>query len=403
MANLENNNHNENKKSVAENIGDSVQKGVENVKETVKDAAELASDAINNPVETAEEFTKQAAKDVTNYKWWAKLLLILFWFGLTLVVLAVIAINLPVTKRWAANQALQVLNQDFKAGMTTGDITVDYFGDVVVRDLRIRDYKGLEFIKAKQFRANSDWISLATSGISGNNLSFKSLSLTNADIRVITYKGDSISNFIRYTQLFDSGKERDPNKPGFKLNSRVNIIDSKVSIINENSEGDAGRWLVAENVNLRAPKIRVNEGDVYAQINNFSFVTERWGKKHFVDTFSTELALTEDFLSLRDLTLNTDRTLLQGNIKFNLNNGSWSDFSNRVRWEMEIDQGSQLSGYDISYFVTDWDNYKPFNISGKMAGPLNRFFLSDFLIRNPDVGQGKGDKGGSAPRTKLKK
>ncbi len=385
MANLENNNHNENKKSVAENIGDSVQKGVENVKETVKDAAELASDAINNPVETAEEFTKQAAKDVTNYKWWAKLLLILFWFGLTLVVLAVIAINLPVTKRWAANQALQVLNQDFKAGMTTGDITVDYFGDVVVRDLRIRDYKGLEFIKAKQFRANSDWISLATSGISGNNLSFKSLSLTNADIRVITYKGDSISNFIRYTQLFDSGKERDPNKPGFKLNSRVNIIDSKVSIINENSEGDAGRWLVAENVNLRAPKIRVNEGDVYAQINNFSFVTERWGKKHFVDTFSTELALTEDFLSLRDLTLNTDRTLLQGNIKFNLNNGSWSDFSNRVRWEMEIDQGSQLSGYDISYFVTDWDNYKPFNISGKMAGPLNRFFLSDFLIRNPDV------------------
>lgn len=385
MANLENNNHNENKKSVAENIGDSMQKGMDSMKETVKDAAELASDAINRPVETAEEFTKQAAKDVTDYKWWAKLLLIIFWTGLGIVLLGLIAINLPVTKRWAANQALQVLNKDFKAGMTTGDITVDYFGDVIVKDLRIRDYKGLEFIKAKQFRANSDWFSLATSGISGNNLSFKALSLTNADIQVITYKGDSISNFIRYTQLFDSGKEKDPNSPVFQLNSRVNIIDSKVSIINENSEGDAGRWLVAENVNLRAPKIRVNDGDVFAQINNFSFVTERWGKKHYVDTFSTELSMTDDFLSLRDLTLNTDRTLLQGDIKFNLNNGSWADFADKVRWEMMIDQGSQVSGYDISYFVTDWDNYKPFNVSGTMRGPLNRFFLTNFLIRNPDV------------------
>jgi hypothetical protein len=116
-----------------------------------------------------------------------------------------------------------------------------------------------------------------------------------------------------------------------------------------------------------------------------SFVTKRWGKSHFVDTFSTELSMTEDYLSLKDLTLNTDHTLLQGNIKFNLNKGSWADFADRVRWDMNLQQGSQLSGYDISYFVTNWDNFKPFNVSGKMTGPLNKFYLENFLIRNPDV------------------
>uniref|UniRef100_UPI00263594EB translocation/assembly module TamB domain-containing protein n=1 Tax=uncultured Chryseobacterium sp. TaxID=259322 RepID=UPI00263594EB len=69
----------------------------------------------------------------------------------------------------------------------------------------------------------------------------------------------------------------------------------------------------------------------------------------------------------------------------NLNKGSWAYFADRVSWDMDLKQGSQVSGYDISYFVTNWDNYKPFNVSGKMNGPLNKFNLENFLIRNPDV------------------
>ncbi|WP_238555525.1 hypothetical protein [Chryseobacterium sp. P1-3] len=379
------------KKSVAENLGDQVQKTVENVegkvRETVKEASELASDAIHHPVETAEEFGKQAMKDVVSYSWWAKLLLILFWLGLFLVASVFVVINLPVTKQWAADQALKIVNQDFKAGFSTESVDVNYFGDVTIKGLKVKDYKGFDFITAREFRADSDWISLAVNAISGNSnsLSFNALTLVNADIKVITYKGDSIANFIRFTQLFDNGKKRDPNKPPFQLDSRVQIIDSKVSIVNENSPGEAGKWLVATGFNLKAPNVKVNGPNVSALINNMSFVTSRWGKSHFVDTFSTELSLTHQFLSLKDLTLNTDHTLLQGDIKFNLHDGSWSDFADKVRWDMNIKQGSQMSGYDISYFVTNWDNIKPFNLSGKMTGPLNKFHLENFLIRNPDV------------------
>lgn len=385
MAKLENNNENEHKKSVAENLGDQVQKTVGNVQETVKEASALASDAIKHPLDTAQEFGKQAAKDVTSYSWWARLLLVLFWTVLSLVILVFIAINLPVTKRWAADQALQIVNRDFKAEMTTESVEVDFFGDVTIKGLRIKDYKGLEFIKAREFIANSDWFALATNVGKNNSLSFNALTLKNADIKVITYKGDSISNFIRFTKLFDSGKKKDPSKPPFQLNSRLDIIDSKVSIVNQNSPGEPGKWLTTTNVNLRAPKVKVNGINISAQINNFTFTTKRWGKSHFVETFSTELSMTQDFLFLKDLTLNTDHSLLQGDIKFNLNKGSWADFADKVRWDMNLIQGSQLSGYDISYFVTRWDNFIPFNVSGKMEGPLNKFTLDNFLIRNPSV------------------
>ena len=390
MAKLENNNENENKKSVAGNLGNQVQKAVENaegvVKETVKEASELASDAINHPIETAEEFGKQAVKDVTSYSWWAKLLLILFWLGLALVAAIFIIINLPSTKQWAADQALQIVNRDFKAQMSTESVEVNFFGNVKIKGLKIKDYKGYDFIQSKEFIANSNWLSLASNITKNNSLSFNSLTLKNADVKVITYKGDSISNFIRFTKLFDSGKKRNPNKPPFQLDSRLQILDSKVSIVNLNSPGEKGKWLTATNFNLIAPNVKVNGRNISGIINNMSFTTTRWGKSHFVDTFSTELSMTPEYLFLKDLTLNTDHSLLQGDIKFNLHNdGSWADFADKVKWDMNLKQGSQLSGYDISYFVTNWDNFKPFNVSGKMTGPLNDFKLDNFLIRNPDV------------------
>jgi hypothetical protein len=385
MAKLENNNENKNKKSVSENLEDQMQKTVENVQETVKEASDFATEAIKHPIDTAQELGKQAAKDVVSYSWWAKLLLILFWTVFSIVILVFIAINLPVTKRWAANQALQIVNRDFKAQMSTESVEVDFFGDVTIKGLKIKDYKNLDFIKAREFKANSDWFSLATNVGKNNSLSFNGLRLIDADIKVITYKGDSISNFIRFTKLFDSGKKKDPSKPPFQLNSRLEILNSKVSIINQNSPGEAGKWLTATNVNLIAPKVKVNGVNIDATINNFSFATKRWGKSHFVETFSTDFSMTEDFLFLEDLTLNTDHSLLQGNIKFNLNKGSWADFADKVKWEMDMKLGSQISGYDISYFVTNWDNFIPFNVSGKMTGPLNNFTLNNFLVRNPQV------------------
>ncbi|QOW10391.1 translocation/assembly module TamB [Kaistella flava (ex Peng et al. 2021)] len=385
MANLENNNDKENKKSIAENIGDSVQKGVDNVqdavKETVKGASNLASDAINHPLETAKEFGEQAAKDVTSYKWWAKLLLVVFWTVLFLVVSVIVIVSLPATKNWAAQKVIIKLNKDLNSNMSFESVDVSYFGDIHIHNVAVKDYKNFPFLKAKELYADSDWFSIISDS---RNLQFQSLSLDELDLKVITYKGDSISNFIRFVDLFNGPAPAVPREP-FQLKSRVYITNSKVSIINQNSEGEEGKWLDAQNVNLVVPELKVVGAEVSAQINNMRFTTERWGKKHFVDTFSAGFSLTHDYLSLKDLTFNTDHSLLQGDIKFNLHEGSWSDFTNKVRWDMQLQQGSQISGYDISYFVTEWDNYKPINISGKMGGPLNRFTLDNFLVRNPQV------------------
>jgi hypothetical protein len=48
-------------------------------------------------------------------------------------------------------------------------------------------------------------------------------------------------------------------------------------------------------------------------------------------------------------------------------------------------KGSAISGYDISYFATKWDNYSAIDLSGKMYGSLNNFSINNFVLKGNDV------------------
>ena len=315
----------------------------------------------------------------------------LFWrilnyifFGiLGLVVLLFVAINLPVTKRYIANEAIKLLNNDFKMRMSVEDVEVNFFGDVKIKGLRIKDYKDYEFVKARELRVDSDWFALA---FNTRDIKFNQATIIDPVIRVITYKGDSISNFIRYVDNFQSDTPTDPKRPKFKMNMKIDLINGVASIINENSPGEAGRWLDARKVNLNVTSLKVEGADVFADIRNFSLITKRYGKEHIVDTFSTNFELTKKHLKFGNMTINTDHSLLQGEAVLNLDpETKFADFGHKVSWDLKMIPGSQISGYDLSYFVTDWDNYTPINISGTMTGPLNDFTLNNFLIRSQDV------------------
>ena len=382
MANLENNNS-ENNKPLSEKVEEKVQEALENLKNTIE-----------HPVETA----KQAAKEVKQLSWWAKLFLWVASIIAFLFLAILMAINIPATKDYIAGKVLGVLNKDFGINISKENVEVNLFGDVIIRGLNIKDHKSKDLIVAKELRADSDWFSIVQSMVidKKNQLDFSTLTLTNADVKVVTYKGDSIDNFNRFINKFDDGKPRDPKKPVFKLNTRLEIRDSKVSIINQNHDGDEGKWLQAEDVNLVVPKLNVIGSKVKANINNFTFRTKRWGKTHFVDTFSGKLDLDKEHLSLNELTFFTDHSLLQGDLTFHLNKEThWQDFNNKVVWDMDLKPGSNISGYDISYFATKWDNYSPISLSGKMYGALNDFKLENFVLAGKDVSL-------NTPKTKFK-
>ena len=334
-----------------------------------------------NPTTEDPTIDQQVKKKKTPLFW--RIVNYLFFGIVGLIVLLFVAINLPITKRYIADEAIKLLNNDFKMRLSVDKVEVNFFGDVKLKGLRIKDYKEYEFVKARELRAKSDWFALA---FNTRDLKFNQATIIDPVIRVITYKGDSISNFIRYVDNFRSDTPSDPNKPKFKMNMKIDLINGIASIVNENSPGEAGRWLDARNVNLNVTSLKVEGADVFADIRNFSLITKRYGKEHIVDTFSTNFEITKKHMKFGNLTINTDHSLLQGEAVMNLDPVTrFTDFGKKVSWDLKIIPGSQISGYDLSYFVTNWDNYTPINISGTMTGPLNDFALNNFLIRSQDV------------------
>ncbi len=367
MANIENNKNTGNSNDT-ENFGEKMHDAVENVKHTIQ-----------HPIESL----KQAKEEAKKLSWWAKLFLFFVAFFGVLVLALFIFINLPATKDAIAERALEYLNKDFGIQISKKNIEINYFGDVIISGLDIKDYKNNDLIVAKKLKAETDLISIIRNS---RDLKFSTITLSDADVKVVTYKGDSISNFIRFIDKFDDGTPRDPKKKPFQLNSRIQIENSRISIINANHDGDEGKWLQATEVNALVHDLQVVGPNVSAKINNFSFFTKRWGKEHQMKTFSADFAITNERLSLKDLTMETSHSLLQGDLVFNLDPKThWSDFTNKVIWEMDLKRGSNISGYDISYFVTNWDNYQNIALSGKMNGTLNDFRLQNFLVKGKQV------------------
>ena len=335
----------------------------------------------NNETEEKKEKTsiKNVKEKVKKLSWWAKLFLFCFFSFIFLVVSLLIAINIPSVKDRLAKEAIGFLNSEFKTTFSAENVEVNFFGDVVINGVTAKDHHDFEFLKVKKLTAHSDWLMIA---FNSRDLKFQKLSLEEADLKVITYKGEEQDNFTKYIEKFDTPK--DPTKPPTKFTSRIEIINSKVSVVNRN-QGEDGNWLKAEKFNAYVSDIKTNGPNVNLKLNKFSFITERWGKKHKVEALSGDVAVTNQKLELKDLIFHTDHSLLQGDLTFNLDKKTgWKDFNNKVVWDMNLKRGSYLDGYDISYFVKNWDNYQKYQLFGKMDGTLNDFVLKNFLIKVKD-------------------
>ncbi len=329
-----------------------------------------------------QDFEKPAKGKKKLSLFWRILDTLIFGF-IGIIILFFITINLPVTKRYIANQAIDFLNKDLKMGMSIDDIDVNFFGDVTIKGLHLKDYKNYEFVKARELRVASDWMALA---FNTRDIKFNQATIIDPVVRVITYKGDSISNFVRYVENFDDGKPRDPNKKPFKMGMKIDLVNGMATIINENHPGEDGRWLDARKINLHVTELNVEGSNVFAGIRDFNFITKRYGKDHIVDGFSTDFELTKKHLKFGNLTFNTNYSLLQGEATMDLDPVTkFADFGNKVKWNLRIVPGSQISGYDLSYFVPDWDNYTPINLNGTMTGALNDFVLNDFVVRSQEI------------------
>lgn len=281
-----------------------------------------------------------------------------------------VVINLPPVKEKIAQKGIEFLNKQFKIQLSAKKVDVDYFGNLVFHEVTAKDHHNLDFIKIKELKAYTNTLSLIKNL---NDIKIDQLRLKEPIVRVITYKGENKDNFSLFIAKF---KSKNKSKEVFKLEGRVDLINGQLSIVNQNLPGEDQIWLDTQELNLKIPKVKIVDSDIIAEVDQLSFKGKRHGENYIVDQFSGELHYSDTELAFKNLTLESDTSLLLGNLsfKYTKENG-FSDFVDKVEWNLDLAQNSKISGKDIRYFMKNWRSEAVMNLSSKARGTLNNLKL----------------------------
>lgn len=308
----------------------------------------------------------------------ARVFLVFIILILTLLISASIAIQIPSVQTKVAKFAMEKLNKSLNTRMYVDSVDIDFFGKIYLNDVSIKDDHDLNFITSKQLQTTlSIWSIIANS----RHINLKTVKLVNPHVQVITYKGDSISNFIKFVNGFSSDEPRDPNRT-FKLDGDFYLKNGKVSIINQNS---GNVWLDADNLQLHVEDFKLVNDDIHATLENFCFTAKRHGEKYTVKNFTGLFHYSKQEIRIDNVNIRTDDSALNGHFLLSYKEPSdLSDFNNKVNWNVFFDRGSIINFKEIRYFTPLFNNNSSGKIFGKVTGTLNNLTFHNFEIFGGD-------------------
>ena len=309
-----------------------------------------------------------------------------------LVIIAVVLFTIPTAiwlivqnskvQTWLVDKATGILEN--KIGTTVYIEKFDYrpFNRVLLRNVYVEDLRGDTLIAAQTVSANLLRFSNKSKVINLNRVKLEGA--------VINFSTDStgVMNFTEFVKLFQSGKEKDPNKEVFEINIRnARISESSFRLHNHNAEqleyGINFKDLNLGSLNVDLRNLSISGDTITFSIFEMDFI-DRSGFS--VERFRCEVSFSSkhmhfDKLRVRSMEASINMPYLR------MSYSSWEDMGNfieDVRLSGEFNN-SMVSTEFLSYLVPDLQQFnQTVGISGSFRGPVSDFRLRDIELQALD-------------------
>lgn len=295
---------------------------------------------------------------------------------LSLLLSAMIAIQIPAVQTEIATYVVNELNETFQTEISVDRVHIDFFGDINLNGVRAKDDHGTQFVDIERLQAK---LSLTGLIMEPNRIAIRKLNLYNPEVKVITYKNDSVSNFISLINKFSKSEKEEPSD--FKLRGILNVVDGKLLIRNENLEGYKQDWVDATNLNIGIENFRLENNEIWADLNSMNFIGKRNGEIYNIKNLSGKVHYSDKEIRVENMDLETSDSHLNGHVVLSYDSmEDMKDFLNKVNWDMELKDDSKVNFKDIRYFVENFDKNSSVEVRGKVSGTLNNLQLNDFQL-----------------------
>lgn len=305
-----------------------------------------------------------------------------FLLGFVLLLLTVgITLSLPSVQTKIAQYATEKLNEDFKTDISIEKATFTIFGGVKLRKVLVKDYK-----KDTLFHINTlQTTILDFKKLVDGDLHFGEVRMHGLDFHLKNYKGDKENNLDKFIALFDDGKPSTSNKKFLLTAEDLHLMNSHFLFIDENLS--TPKILNIRKLNAHTENFKILGPNVGTAIKEMSFVDHRG---LIVENLVSNFTYTKKNILLENLVLKTAESDLKGNIALKYKREDFSDFNNKVLFDVKVEKAS-VSSNELKFFYGEFGKNQRFNFSGKILGTLNDFSTKKLKLIDNNNSQIIGD------------
>ncbi|MEN9487836.1 MAG: hypothetical protein RL494_101 [Bacteroidota bacterium] len=293
-----------------------------------------------------------------------KKVILFFFLGLVLLLLTLgILLSMPSVQTMLGQKATQFLNEEFKTDITVEEANFTIFGGVKLKKVLIRDHKKDTLFYIKTLKTNI----LDAKKLYEGDLHFGEVRMDGLFFNLKNYKGEKDNNLDKFIDLLDDGKPSQSKKKFLLTANEFHLTNSTFSFNDYNLESPL--LFSAKKLNAVTTKFKILGPDVTTSIKEMSFVDNRG---LVVDDLISDFTYTKKNILLEKLTVKTPESRLEGNVALRYDRKDFSDFNNKVIFDIKIDKAS-VSSNDMKHYYGEFGRNQQFNVRGKLLGTLNNF------------------------------
>jgi len=293
------------------------------------------------------------------------------------------ALLLQVTtvQNWAIDRLTNYLNQDSEFHAEIGQIKLNWWDALELRDVKILDNHDSTMIAAEALLIDFKISELLPPGPP----SLDQVRIEKAKIHLLTHEGDSSMNINSWiTELNDRFGGASTGSPTLFDIGSIAIRNSEFFLVNFNSEPitdglDYNRIRLKE-LNANTNNFKINGDEISISVKLLNAIES--GSNLAIQDLKTDLLYSSEELEFANLNLKTSKSVLKDFLRFEYASPSaFSNFLEEVVVIANLDE-SMLHMEELKLFAPDLPLIDDaVYLSGKVTGPISDIKSEEFLIR----------------------
>ncbi|WP_405225097.1 translocation/assembly module TamB domain-containing protein [Dokdonia sp. Asnod1-B02] len=292
------------------------------------------------------------------------LLVLFLLFGLILLLF-----SLPSVQTRIAKSVTERINNTYGTSIQVERVGLKWNGDVLVKGTLIKDHKQDTMIYVRELATSL----YSVQKVLDNNMELGDITLEGVNFYLTKYKGEASDNLTLFSRQFATNTPKS-GKAFIMSSDNVAISEGRFMYIN----GDLENSLVLDYQDLSTnwEDFYLNSSSVDAHIESLSFDAIRGYQIRSLDgTFHYD----PDLITLKDFSLTTDFSAIEGDIKLDTSDGALDDFNTLVEVEAAFAK-AKISTNDIRPFYREIAPDIDLDISGNVTGHLNDFRVPNLKV-----------------------